>query len=115
MQYIQHTTKRGIKYNNTVGNEVVDKVVDEVVGEVVDEVVDEVTFAVDKVTFAAGDKVVFVVGTEVMASGEVGKGIVALGLTRVGHSMSEGSAGPKHCSSLRSGKFSQSNISGHGY
>ena len=85
---MQHTTKRGIKCN-TVGDEVVA------------EVVDEVTFA------AAGDTVVFVVDIEVMASGEVGKGIVALGLTRVGYSMSEGSGGPKHCSSLRSGKCSQ--------
>ena len=79
---------------------------DEVVSEVVYEVVEEIAFAAD-------DKVVFVVGIEVMASGEVGKGIVALGLTRVGRSMSEGSAGPKHLSSFCSGKCSQCNISGH--
>ena len=70
---------------------------------------------VDEVTFAAGDKVVSVVGIEVMALGEVGKGIAALGLTRVGYSMSEGSGGPKHHSSLCSGKCSQFNTSGHWY
>ena len=87
---MQHTTKRRIKYN-TVGDEVLDEVVDEV-------------------TFSAGDKVVSVAGIEA-----VGNEIVALGLTRFGYSMSEGSSGPKHFSSLLSGKFSQVNISGHWY
>ena len=89
---MQHTTKRGIKYNTVyVGDEVVDEVVDEV-------------------TFSAGDKVVSVACIEA-----VGNEIVALGLTRFGYSMSEGSSGPKHFSSLLSGKFSQVNISGHWY
>ena len=91
---MQHTTKRRIKYN-TVGDEVLDEVVDEV-------------------TFSAGDKVVSVAGIEAGIEA-VGNKIVALGLTRFGYSMSEGSSGPKHFSSLLSGKFSQVNISGHWY
>ena len=36
---------------------------------------------VDEVTFEASNKVVSVAGIKVMTSGEVGKGIVALGMT----------------------------------
>ena len=57
----------------------------------------------------------FVVGAEVVVSFWKGRGIVALGLTKVGYSISKGSDGPKHISSLRSGKLSQFNISDHSY
>ena len=54
-----------------------------------------------------------VVGDEVVVSGVVGKGIVTLGLTRVGYGIVEGLGGPKHRSSSLCGKFSQVNILGH--
>ena len=53
------------------------------------------------------------VASDAMASDAVGKEMVALGLTRVGYSMSKGSDGPKHSSLFCSGKFSQFKTSGH--
>ena len=95
---------------SVVGDEVLPSVGDEVVVSVGDEVVVSVG---DEVVVSVGDEVVVSVGDEVVVSGVVGKGIVALGLTRVGYGIVEESNGPKHTSSPLCGKFSQVNISGH--